>query len=183
MLLRNLGLPSAFGVGGVVVIVSPHSARDGVGGSGECFFEPILFCRVSMMRLVFTRSIGFTLALAPAIFAGAAAHSDIRQLAQGTTTQALEFVLADLVFDNPAALANANIPSRTSRAYVVAVAGAAESPAVGSCGSRFRKGAKAPTGTWGEVLNIASGVYWTPVYSSSPVKTCDFGTVGDAAYL
>ena len=49
-----------------------------------------------------------------------------------------------------------------------------------TCSILFTKGSSTPTGIYGEVLNMPSGIYWEPVYSTSPVKTCEFGATGDA---
>jgi len=79
---------------------------------------------------------------------------------------------------SPAALAAATVPNAQTRITVLAMASSGTS----TCSLDFTPGTSAPTGIYGEVLNVASGIYWEPKYSNSPVKACEFKTVADGSY-
>lgn len=52
----------------------------------------------------------------------------------------------------------------------------------GGCGLIFTPGTSKPIGNYGEIFNVASGIYWEPQYSNSPVKACEFGAIGNGNY-
>ena len=87
-----------------------------------------------------------------------------------------------LPYDNPSSLAASVIPSNVTDVSVRTVVGTSASPVVGTCGLSYHIGTSSPTGVYGEVLNTPSGVYWEPRHSNSPVKACEFGTVGDGTF-
>lgn len=78
-------------------------------------------------------------------------------------------------FATVAALAAANIPGSLTSVTVQTMAVSGTS----TCSLNFAKGTSTPTGIFGEVLNVASGVYWEPQYSTNPMRACEFGTVAD----
>ena len=78
----------------------------------------------------------------------------------------------------PAALAAATIPATIQVVAVTSMSGTQPvTNGQSNCGLIFRRGTGTPEDLYGEVLN--SGVYWEPIYSTSPVKTCEFGAIGD----
>jgi hypothetical protein len=79
---------------------------------------------------------------------------------------------------SPSVLAVAAIPSTQTSITVLAMATSGTS----TCALNFTKGTSSPTGQYQEVLNTPSGVYWEPVFDSSPVRACQFGTVADGAF-
>jgi hypothetical protein len=89
-------------------------------------------------------------------------------------------------FANPAALAAATIVASVNIVAVTNVSGAIPPPyaAAGQsfCGVSYLRGTGAPAGLYGEVLNVAAGIYWEPIYSTSPVRACEFGTIGDGTF-
>lgn len=86
-----------------------------------------------------------------------------------------------IILPSPSLLASAILPTN---AIYVNIAAMATINAVGesTCNLLFSKGASSPTGVYGEILNSPSGVYWEPKYSTSPVKTCEFGAIGDGQF-
>jgi len=79
----------------------------------------------------------------------------------------------NLTVANSAALAAATIASSVGYVYAENVANA--------CPLTYSKGTSSPTGVFGEVLNVAAGIYWEPVYSLSPVHICQFGALTGAS--
>lgn len=79
---------------------------------------------------------------------------------------------------SPAALAATVIPAPQTNITVLAMVASGTS----TCSLTFSKGTSAPTGIYGEVLNAASGIYWEPRYSNSPVRACEFSTVADGTF-
>lgn len=91
------------------------------------------------------------------------------------------------VFANPAALASSSVLLvPTTVAAVLNVSGsppaAYGAAGVSTCALTYLRGTTTPTGLFGEVLNVPSGIYWEPNYSQSPVKTCEFGAIGDGVW-
>jgi hypothetical protein len=83
-----------------------------------------------------------------------------------------------MVVATPAALSAATIPTPIQIIYVTSMSGTQPVTAGQSnCGLLFSRGTSTPAGLYGEILN--GGIYWEPVYSTSPVKTCEFGALGD----
>jgi hypothetical protein len=86
-------------------------------------------------------------------------------------------------YTNPAALAAANISASLNAVSVINASGSIP-PAFGAggistCALTYTRGTSTPSGLTGEVLNTVSGIYWEPRYSTSPVRTCEFGAIGD----
>ena len=98
------------------------------------------------------------------------------------TTGGFATWLAGIGFDNPAALAAGAIPPSITDTNVIVVVGTPASPSPGTCSLNYHIGTSTPTGTYGEVLNAPSGVYWEPQYSNSPVQACEFGSVADGGF-
>lgn len=87
------------------------------------------------------------------------------------------------VYATPAALAAATIPANITYANVATMAGAfSVNGTPGTCSLTFVKGTTSPTGVYGEIQNAVSGIYWLPRYSNSPVRACEFKTLGDGVY-
>jgi len=76
---------------------------------------------------------------------------------------------------SPAALAAATINSNATVMHVSSVVS-------GSCSLSYTKGTSSPTSQYGSVLNVSSGIYWEPLFDNSPVRACQFGTVGDGTF-
>lgn len=88
-----------------------------------------------------------------------------------------------LTLSNPSALATATIASGVNSIHIQNVSGSFPPTAgIGTCGLTYTIGTTTPTGIYGEILNSASGIYWEPNYSNSPVKACEFGAIGDGVY-
>jgi hypothetical protein len=85
--------------------------------------------------------------------------------------------------NTPAALASAAIPARTAYAYVAAMSGTLPvTSGQSNCGLMFRLGTSTPTSIYGEILNAISSTYWEPMYSTSPVKACEFKAIGNGTF-
>lgn len=86
-------------------------------------------------------------------------------------------------YASPTALAAATIPSSVTQVYVQSVSGAYPvSMNISTCPLIYHVGTSSSTGLYGEVLNIAANIYWEPNYNTSPVRTCEFGAIGDGSY-
>lgn len=90
---------------------------------------------------------------------------------------------SSLTLPNPAALAGARLRRTIASVYVTSMSGSVP-PAMryGGCGLIFTPGTSKPIGNYGEIFNAASGIYWEPQYSNSPVKACEFGAIGNGNY-
>lgn len=91
---------------------------------------------------------------------------------------AINQVAATISVASPAALAAAAIAAGQTTIRVAAMVSLGTS----TCSLNFAKGTSTPTGIYGEILNIPSGIYWEPQYSNSPIKACEFGTVADGGF-
>lgn len=72
-----------------------------------------------------------------------------------------------------AALASASINNNVGFMRVASVV------AGQGCPLTYLKGGASPTSQYGSVLNTVSNTYWEPLFDSSPVRACQFGTVAD----
>ena len=79
----------------------------------------------------------------------------------------------EVTLPTTAALVAATINANTQFLHVMSVAGGARCPTV------YAKGTTSATGLFGEVQNVASGIWWEPQYQPSPIRACQFGTVPD----
>lgn len=84
-------------------------------------------------------------------------------------------------FDNPTALASANIHPLQTFINVIVMSGTPSSPDVGTCSLTYSKGTTSPV-KYGAILNIKSGIYWEPNYNTSPREGCEYGMVGNNAF-
>lgn len=51
-----------------------------------------------------------------------------------------------------------------------------------ACPLSYIKGTTTPTGIYQEIQNTPSGIYWQPVFDTSPIRACQFGTIPDGVY-
>lgn len=73
------------------------------------------------------------------------------------------------------------LPSTITSVKVTSVSGVAPGTyGIATSSLDYSKGTSTPTGIYGEVLN--NGIYWEPLYSSSPVNAGQFGVIGDATW-
>jgi hypothetical protein len=77
----------------------------------------------------------------------------------------------------PAALVAATIPAHVQIVTVTSMSGTVWAPNASACSLNFARGTGTPTGIYGELLNGMT--YWEPIYSTSPVHACEFGTIAD----
>jgi hypothetical protein len=79
-------------------------------------------------------------------------------------------------FATKAAFVAAAATTRADRARIEAVA-PTDARGAATCPLSYRR-APTPAGLYGEVS--VAGAHWSPIYSTAPVKACEFGVVGDA---
>ena len=80
-----------------------------------------------------------------------------------------------VTFQTKAAFTTASIPSAITTVHLLTYG---NNPS--GCPLDYTRGTSTPTGVWGE--SFVSGVYWEPVYSTSPIRACQWGTVADGSY-